>query len=228
MADQSTSKSAGSGDYGVGVYLGPDVTHVDARKRTLALELAGVDLTSFMFRRRGKNNADYVPEWRNIELGITEDRNYSQRVKALAAGLKKLVDHRDLLREARFIMARNYDQLSLAVSAKKLTGTKAKIVYDVPDVQEFMFGTGAKGKFFRSSERSFLNAVDLLVITSPGYLRGYFKPVQGYDGPVFIWENKNLSEQIGDLPPPEQIEANRRPPMPGFWPGMARCAVPRP
>lgn len=210
--------------YGRCVYLGHDVTHTDARKRTLALEKAGATLKSFMFRR-SKSNADYKAEWDNVELGVTEDRNYLKRIPALLKGLGVLLKHKQDLKDAKFIMARNFDMMFLAVMAKMLSGSKAKLVYDVPDVQEFFFGAGLKGKLFRAVERFMLARTALLCVTSPGYLRGYFEPVQGYEGKSFVWENKVLAEQLGEAPAEDDLNAMRAPPEPWVlcWHGTLRC-----
>lgn len=207
-----------------GVYLGPDCTHTDARKRTLALEKAGVDLTSFMFRRV-KSNADYKPEWNNIELGVTSDKNYLKRLPSLLKGLMILVWHGHKLRQAKFIMARNFDMMFLAFLAKILSFSGAKLVYDVPDIQRFFFGTNKRGRGFRALERILLKSTSLLVVTSPGFVRGYFEPVQKYSGRYYVWENKVLAEQLPDLPPIEDMNAMRDAEGPWVisWHGTLRC-----
>ncbi len=195
--------------YGKGIFLGHDCTHVDARKRTMALESAGVQLKGFFFRRE-KNNADYQPEWDNVELGITVDNNYAKRVPALLKGLKILVNHKKDLREAKFLMARNFDMMFIGMLAKVLTGSKAKLVYDIPDIQEFFFGKGIKGKVFRGLEKIILSQISLLVVTSPGFVTGYFEKYQNYKGRHFVWENKLLSEQMGEMPSPQAMNVHRQ------------------
>lgn len=214
--------------FGKGVFLGHDCTHVDARKRTMALESAGVELKGFFFRRE-KNNADYQPEWDNVELGVTVDNNYAKRVPALLKGLKILVDHKKDLQDAKFLMARNFDMMFIGMLAKVLTGSKAKLIYDVPDVQEFFFGTGLKGKVFRALEKIILKNASLLVVTSPGFVRGYFEKMQNFKGRHFVWENKLLSEQMGDMPTSEQMDVHRanvkesNAPWTVCWHGTLRC-----
>ncbi len=214
--------------YGNGVFLGHDCTHVDARKRTLALESAGVKLKGFFFRRQ-KNNADYQPEWDNVELGVTVDNNYLKRIPALLNGLKILVQHKADLKAAKFIMARNFDMMFIGMLAKMLTGSKAKLVYDVPDIQEFFFGGGLKGKVFRFLEKIILRNTSLLVVTSPGFVSGYFEKYQNYSGKHFVWENKLLSEQMGEMPSADQMNAYRKQTEDGgepwvvCWHGTLRC-----
>ena len=207
-----------------GVYLGPDCTHTDARKRTLALEKAGVDLTAFMFRRV-KSNADYTPEWNNIELGVTSDKNYLKRLPSLLKGLMILVWHGGKLRQADFIMARNFDMMFLGLLAKVFSFSGAKLVYDVPDIQRFFFGTNKRGRGFRFFERILLKRISLLVVTSHGFMRGYFEPVQNYTGKFYVWENKVLAGQLPDMSPIEEMNKKRDADGPWVisWHGTLRC-----
>lgn len=210
--------------YGKGIYLGHDCTHVDARKRTMALEAAGVQLKGFFFRR-AKNNADYQPEWDNVELGVTQDNNYLKRIPALLKGLMILIQHKKDFRSAKFIMARNFDIMFIAMIAKFLTGSRATLVYDLPDIQEFFFGDGLKSKVFRFLERIILSNISMLIVTSPGFMTGYFVKLQNYKGPFYVWENKLLKEQMGDLPEPETLNTQRNQPDPWVicWHGTLRC-----
>ncbi|MEL6387934.1 MAG: glucosyltransferase [Pseudomonadota bacterium] len=179
-----------------GVYIGVDATNPTLILRIRSFLRAGVDLTAFTFRRK-KFNSDYVPEWRNIHLGKTSDRHYLRRLPSLVAGLRQILAHSDTMRAADFIYARNMDLLFLGLLAKRLTGSKAKLVYEVEDVQEIFFKDTTGGAIFRRLERWALARIDLLVPLSPGFLSGYFKPVQEYNGPSFVLENKI---QLGDKP----------------------------
>ena len=210
--------------YGEGIYIGPDCTHATVRKRIFAMEAAGVDLTGFTFRRE-KSNKDYVPEWKNVDLGVTLDRNYAKRVSALVRGLRTMLGRRDTLMRAKYIYARNFDNIMLALMAKRLSGSKAKLVYEVPDVQEFFFGDSLRAKVFRWLERRILARLDLLVASSPGFISGYFEPVQGYKGKSFVWENKLLADQMGQLPSEAELNAQRPQTGPWIlsWHGTLRC-----
>ena len=210
--------------YGSAIYIGPDCTHATVRKRIFAMEAAGVDVTGFTFRRE-KSNKDYVPEWNNVDLGITLDRNYKKRVAALWRGLKILLSHKDTLKSAKYIYARNFDNIMLGLAAKRLSGSKAKLVYEVPDVQEFFFGDSRRAKVFRWLERRVLARLDLLVASSPGFIKGYFQPTQKFKGKSFVWENKLLADQMGELPSEAQLSAMRPAPNPWVisWHGTLRC-----
>ncbi len=178
------------------IYIGGDATNPTLILRIRSFLREGVDLLGFTFRRR-KFNIGYEPEWNNVHLGETMDRNYLRRLPRFLPALKILVRHRDAFRRADVIYARQIDHLLLGLVARWLTGSPARVVYEVEDVQEVFFKQSLQGRLFRRLERVALGHVDLLVVLSPGFLHGYFEPVQNYRGPSFVLENKI---QLGDRP----------------------------
>ncbi|MBT56227.1 MAG: glucosyltransferase [Mameliella sp.] len=179
-----------------GIYIGVDATNPTLILRIRSFLRAGAELTAFTFRRH-KFNTDYQPEWANVHLGDTVDRNYLRRLPALGRALWRMLENRQTFRAAQFIYARNMDLLFLGLLARWLTRSKAALVYEVEDVQEVFFKKTVSGALFRWLEGWALKRIDLLVVMSPGFLRGYFEPVQGYQGRHFVLENKL---QLGDLP----------------------------
>ncbi|GGB10938.1 glycosyltransferase [Allosediminivita pacifica] len=203
LADAVLSRADGQGTSELpetapvrGVYIGVDATNPTLILRIRSFRKAGVRLTSFTFRRH-KFNTGFQPDWDNIHLGDTVDRRYLYRLPALLRALWRMVKHGDVLRDADFIYARNLDLLALGHFARLLTRSKAKLVYEVEDVQAIFFKKSTAGALFRRVEGWLLQRVDLLVVMSPGFLRGYFEPVHGWKGPSFVLENKL---QLGDRP----------------------------
>lgn len=184
-----------------GIYIGADATNPTLILRIRSFLRAGITLTAFTFRRH-KFNTDYAPEWENVPLGETVDRNYFRRLPALLRGLRRILEHRETLSSADFIYARNFDLVLLALAARALSGTSAKIVYEVEDVQEIFFKRTVSGALFRWIERRVLARIDLLVPLSPGFVHGYFEPVQGYQGPSQVLENKLQLGDKSDAPTP--------------------------
>jgi succinoglycan biosynthesis protein ExoL len=82
------------------------------------------------------------------------------------------------------------DMALLALFAKLWFGLEATFVYEVEDVQAVFFKKTYLGAFFRWVERWVLSRTQLLVVMSPGFLRGYFMPVQRFAGASFVLENK--------------------------------------
>ena len=185
-----------------GIYIGADATNPTLILRIRSFLRQGVDLTGFTFRRH-KFNTSFQPEWTNVPLGVTTDRNYLYRLPALARALGRLVRHASQLRGADFIYARNLDLVLLGSLARTLTRSRAKLIYEVEDVQEVFFKKTRTGALFRWLERWALKRTDLLVVLSPGFLSGYFEPTQRYTGPSFVLENKLQLGDLSDVPTPK-------------------------
>ncbi|MFD2740010.1 glycosyltransferase [Sulfitobacter aestuarii] len=186
------------------VYIGVDATNPTLILRIRSFLRAGVTLTGFTFRRQ-KFNRDFRPFWNNVHLGTTVDRRYLYRLPALAKGLWRMLRHGETFRRADFIYARNLDLAVLGCFAKYLTRSRAQLIYEVEDVQAVFFRPTLQGRIFRAIERWLLRRADLLVVMSPGFLRGYFIPTQNYDGPSYVLENR-IQTDDRSLPEPGSRE----------------------
>src|SRR3546814_8211050 len=80
---------------------------------------------------------------------------------------------------------------ALALAGKRLSGARAPLIYEVLDVQRVFLGSGPVSRLFRWAERQLLKRSDLLVVSSPGFDRHYFRSVQGYRGRLFLLENRS-------------------------------------
>ena len=169
--------------------LGGDATNPTLILRIRSFIRGDAEVDAFTFRRR-KFNVDYQPDWPNTHLGETVDRNYLRRLSRLARAAFRLSRHRARFRRVDAIYARQIDLLALAFFAKWVSGSRAKIVYEVEDIQAVYFRDDLLGALFRAIERRVLRRIDLLVPLSPGFLHGFYKPVLSYTGPSFVLENK--------------------------------------
>src|SRR3546814_1838415 len=84
-------------------------------------------------------------------------------------------------------------------------------------------------RLFRWAERQLLKRSDLLVVSSPGFDRHYFRSVQGYRGRLFLLENKISFAQASAVarPRPDVAAAGAPPAAPQKWVigwfGTLRC-----
>jgi succinoglycan biosynthesis protein ExoL len=200
-----------------------DATESTVMKRIEAFQACGSDVTGFTFRRL-RNKRTRPPFWRNIDLGVTEERNYLKRLPKLGAGLLKALTHWRTLRQARVFYARNIDMLIIAVLARALTASRGAVVYEVLDIQRVFLGGGRINTAVRWAERILLKHTQLLVVSSPDFMSRYFVPVQGYAGAWHLLENKvsggtRLSEALSASKAPQP------PPPPWIigWFGVLRC-----
>lgn len=167
------------------------------RKRIAALGDCGWRVIGFTFHRE-RDKVDVPPAWKNIHLGTTYNRRYLQRLLAFVKCVGVLWGNRNLLGDCRVIYAVNTDNALLALLARFFAGSRAPLVLELADVQPAMTGSGPVAKVFRAIERFVLRRTALLVTTSPGFVREYFLPIQGYGGEIFLLENKVYPS--GDLP----------------------------
>lgn len=175
----------------------------DARvvKRISALRDLGWEVKGFTFHRdRGK--PELPPFWQDVDLGTTYNQRYFQRLWALAKAVTLLWTHRSDLAGCGVIYAVNTDNALLALAGRLFIGRKIPLVLELADIQPAMTGAGVVSRALRAVERWVWARSTLLVTTSPGFVRNYFKPIQSYQGAVFLLENKVYPS--GDLPAPPQ------------------------
>lgn len=205
------------------IYVTPDCTDSAVQKRVQGFLGAGNDLISFSFRRT-RYNVDFEPDWPNIELGITTERRLLTRVFVFLRALWVIHRHRRTWRAASLVYVRNLDLALLALIAKAVTRCSAPFVYEVLDVHPAMTQRGLRAVLVRWLERRVLARCQLLVVSSPAFLRNYFLPMQRYQGESFLLENKWPSEQMSTLTRKIPYELNGSEPKWTIgWFGNIRC-----
>jgi succinoglycan biosynthesis protein ExoL len=192
------------------VLFTPDVTDVSTSKRAQAFSEYGFRLTVFGFRR-DRYNQGYEPGWPYVALGRTEDGKYRQRLHALLACIPAIIVNRRHLRNAAVIYARNIDQLLLALLARMLFAPRARVAYEVLDIQPMQVADGPIATFLRWIERLCMRRICLLVLSSPGFFEHYYAALLGYRGAWFLLENKvepSILAVRGQTPP--RVRRGRR------------------
>lgn len=203
--------------------FGFDLAEISQIRRIRALRSLGHAVHSFTMRRTNMNQ-DFAPDWPNTHLFVTENENLLKRTRVVAASILKMTRHGKRLRAADMIIARNLDMLAIAWAARALAGARrVPLVYECLDINGALCGDGAKGRVMRAAERRLLAGVQMLVVSSPGFIRNYFEPLQGYDGPWALWENKLAA---GATLPDRPHSRSPRPagePLRLGWVGTIRC-----
>jgi succinoglycan biosynthesis protein ExoL len=171
------------------VFFEPDLTETTTVAR--ASEFAENGLTPVIFGfRRGRYNCHHVASWREIDLGTTKDAHYWQRIAALVGAIPAIVLHRRYLKSATVFLARNLDQLLLALLARGLFNRGAAIVYEAVDIQPAFTRADLVGAIIRSIERLCVARIDLLAVSSPAFHQNYFASRQRYRGDWVVVENR--------------------------------------
>lgn len=207
--------------------FGHDAHESTMRKRIAGFQAAGRRVKGFTFARpRPEDSAPPDPFWDDVHLGTTRDRNYARRLPALGAALPRILRHAGAIREARVLYARNIDMALLAAAARRITRSRARLVYEVLDVQTAFLRKDAVGAALRAAERRILAEADHLVVSAPDFVGRWFEPVQHYGGPWHLLENKIPAERIAAAPS-RFARRLRHPPLDGpvviGWFGVLRC-----
>tara|TARA_A100001391_G_scaffold188957_2_gene159970 strand:+ start:46181 stop:47230 length:1050 start_codon:yes stop_codon:yes gene_type:complete len=151
-----------------------------------------------------------------LSLGQSRD---AALVSRASATLRETILHRRLkafFRDCDVIVARNLEQLAIA---RAIVGQRP-LVYECLDIHRSLVGQGMGGRLVRAVEGALLPRCDLLITSSPAFLRNHFdhRPLKA---PARLVENK-LLPAAGEAPPPVE----RRAPAPPYvvgWFGMLRC-----
>jgi succinoglycan biosynthesis protein ExoL len=171
------------------VFIGPERSDPRSVKRIAALTAEGWQVTGFTFHR-DRGQPESAPAWENIHLGNTYSRRYLHRLWAIVRAFGIMWRQRRRIREAGCLYVINPDNALLAVFGRFVCRRRVPLLLEIADVQPAMTAGGFKSRLLRALERFLLRRSQLLLTTSPGFLRHYFEPVQGYRGPVFLLENK--------------------------------------
>jgi hypothetical protein len=199
-----------------------DSTESTVRKRVNAFQANGAFVFGLMFRR-SRGEPVSPPNWSNVDLGETLDRNYLRRLPKLAQAILRAVRHRHDFAASEVFYARNIDMLFVAAMARWFIGSRALLAYEVLDIQRAFVGSGWINRVFRWLERRLLRMSYVLVVSSPDFMTEYFFPKQGYGGRWYLLENKILPSQM----PMEARKPNSVVPGPPWtigWFGALRCA----
>lgn len=148
-------------------------------------------------------------------LGQSHDARMGQRALQTARSALRPGPLARHVADCDIIMARNLEQLAIARSVAR----GRPIVYECLDIHRLLTGTSPPARVLRAVEGWLLPWVDLLLTSSPGFVRNHFahRPLTA---PIVLIENKLLVE---DGAPPEPTPAAPALPVRIGWFGMLRC-----
>jgi GT2 family glycosyltransferase len=195
------------------LYLAQDIDDSAIERRCQMLRLGGAEVTVAGFRR-----GDGPLSAPAIVLGRT--RNGQMASRALSVLRTVAAPPRQILAGPApdVILARNLEMLVLAVWLGRRF-PKARIVYELLDVHRLLLGKGLVSRTLRGIEARLLGRTDLVLISSPGFQRGYLTPFRRPVRQVLLVENKPLAT----TPAPSATPDSRGPLAIG-WFGILRCA----
>lgn len=205
------------------LYLVHDLCDPAVRRRVTMLQTGGATVTLAGFRR-----AETVPDFGDltpIDLGTTADRAFAQRLAAVAKAALSLGSSLAGIRKPDVIIGRNLEMLALANRARSLFGGSAPIVYECLDIHRLLLDQGAVGRTLRGAERFFSRNTQLLLTSSPAFLRDYFEAYGQIRVPAVLLQNKilDLSGKPAQQAKPPVLPTEGEP-WRIAWFGALRCA----
>lgn len=154
-------------------------------------------------------------------IGRTANGKFVQRVLSVFTALPLAWTKRKHWAKADVILARNLEMLAIACILAPLVGARGRVVYECLDIHRLMLRDDRVGKILRNIERRCLKRVGAILTSSPAFVTNYFQPIQHYDGPLMLVENKVFAL---NAPPPPKPERPAGPPWRIAWCGVLRCA----
>jgi succinoglycan biosynthesis protein ExoL len=153
-------------------------------------------------------------------LGRTYNARMAQRCVAMLRAIFLLHKWRDRVADTDVFIGRQLETLVLASVARWCFARSAGMVFECLDIHRLMLAHGMAGRLLRAVERYLLRRCNLLVISSPAFLRAYFQLTHPSLPPVYLLENRVLASECGA---PPIVPWSPGPPWRIGWFGVIRC-----
>lgn len=205
------------------LYVVHDLHDAAVERRVHMLREARADVIIAGFRRR-----DACPEqllgFPVVDLGRTADARMLQRVGAVLGHWLRPARLKALAADADVVIGRNLECLALAARIRT-TAPNGRLVYECLDIHRLLIETSLPARLIQRVQAALLRQTDLVLTSSPAFVREYFAPRFPDLPPVHLIENKVLMlGNEGQGSPPEVGQpAPAAPPWVIGWFGMLRC-----
>lgn len=199
-------------------YIVHDINDAAVARRVQMLRAGGAAVIVAGFRRdpHGLADIDGAPV---ADLGRTTDlRLVDRAAKVLRhllfpGRLARAVGHADV------VIGRNLEALALASRIRRRAGA-SRLVYECLDIHRLLTGRSPFARAVQFAEARLLAGVDLLIVSSPAFLRIYFDGRKTLRAEQLVVENKLLGLH-GPLPAVKPTPPG--PPWTIGWFGNLRC-----
>lgn len=226
---QPPDRSVNAGSRGVErlLYVVPFLNDAAVSRRLRMLQLGGVSEVLPVGFRRTAEPVRRIAGQEALDLGRTEDGRLARRVLSLAAAVHRTPRWGGSLGEVSVIMARSLEALVLARAFRRRFAPTAPLVYESLDIHRLLLGDRLIPAAMRRLEARAMAGCDLVVTSSPGFVREYFGRYHRALPPITILENKILVSELdaGTLEAPVAATAGppAGPPWRIGWFGLLRC-----
>ena len=178
------------------LYLVHNLADPAVGRRVAMFQAGGAEVEAAGFRR-GDAPPAALPIDTVIELDITHDSRMLHRLAAtLGAALRAPAWSRSL-RRPDIIVARNLEMLAVAQRLLGLWDVPPVLVYECLDIHRLMLRQDRIGRAMRAVEQRLLRKVELVITSSPAFLRNHFD-IHGAP-PALLVENKVFAPRLGEV-----------------------------
>lgn len=207
-------------------YFVHDISDAGVAKRVGMLKAAGAEVVVLGFHREGRT-VSAIDGATVIDLGATYDARLMGRAFKVARRCLSLGTAAQYVKTADVFVARNLEMLAIAAATSAKHAKQAALVYECLDIHRLMFSDRMAGRFLRLIERVLLAKTKLLMLSSPGFVSGYFEPRQRLNRdtslPTLIVENKLFAPQDRHMASAAARNLGGGPPWRIGWFGTVRC-----
>lgn len=201
------------------IFVMPVTSQPRYHKRIASFRDLGYETLIFSFEReyfKGKTS-----EMQYVSLGKIQHRNYFKRIKVFLNALSILSKYRKHFEEASVVYVFGLDIAIMMLLLNAVTRLKMHIVLEVADIRGVLTSKAWKGKILRYIEKTVISHISLVTVTSPYFVKDYYKNIQQLkEQKFYVLENKLLE------PIPLRIEKRtwdgKRPLKLGLF-GVLRC-----
>ncbi len=169
------------------LYLAHDLDDSAIWRRCEMLRAGGAEVRLAGFRRGDGPLAGPA-----VVLGRTQNGRMAGRAMAVLRKLTGLAARLGPGLEPDVILARNLEMLALAVSLRRQF-PRARIVYELLDIHRLLLGAGIASRALRAVEAGLMRQAELVIVSSPGFVRNYLTPFDRPARAVALVENKPMA-----------------------------------
>jgi succinoglycan biosynthesis protein ExoL len=168
------------------IFFLPVLFDAHYKKRINKLEEAGINLKIIGFERN--HYADKSWKYPTQSIGYIEHGKYLSRIPSFIKSI--FIMHREV-KEADVLYCFNIETLFIGWLSLLFSSSQTKLVYDVADIREIFVGSNLLSGILRKVESFLVKKTEVVVVTSPDYIEGYFHGVLGlHSSEFYVIENK--------------------------------------
>jgi succinoglycan biosynthesis protein ExoL len=177
-------------------FLLPDIDDSYALDRIEHIKAEGATASIFGYKRvtyKGKKYNDNI-----TLLGYTEHGKYFRRIPSIFSSFFKI---RKKVKQMDVIYCFTLELLTIGWLLSLFRKSPVKLAYDVADIREILVKKGIVSSLVRQLDKFLTTKTNLVVVTAPAYIDGYFKQkLKLQDIQFHIIENKLDEDLMGPHP----------------------------